>query len=236
MRALAFALLVAAAGSARPARAGPLEAREAWRRAQALRVGPWRPRMLALREAAGLAAPGDSLRPRALAAQADLLRGLARVHAAAALDACALAAVPRRDPDRAARLLDAARALLGDGDREAARGLAQSAAEEGRGPAAWLADEALELLVTLSGEERARERLAALAAMAERDGARAATRIEAAGALGLALLEAGDEPGARRELSRAERAFRDSGREDLRDQARAAKAWLDLSLRRRLAR
>lgn len=233
-RVLVLGLLAASVAS--PARAGPLEAREAWARAQALRGGPWRTRLIALREAAGLAAPGDSLRPRALAAQADLLRGLARVHAAAALDAWALEAVPRRDPDRAARLLDAARALLGDGDREAARGLALTAAEEGRGPAAWRADEALELLVTLSGEERARERLAALAAKAERDGARAATRIEAAGALGLALLDAGDEPGARRELSRAERAFRESVREDARDQARAAKAWLDLPLRRRLAR
>lgn len=217
-----------------PSRAGPLEARAAWERAQALRAGPWRARVVALRAVRTETGPSDSLYTRALAAEARALRDVQRGHGAAALEARAAALGPPRDPERAARLLTQARALLSEGDRAAALAPLLAAAEVARHEVPWHADEALEALARLASEDGDLAALRLLAARAERERARPSTRIALWGALGLAALEAESRPEAEACLARAERAFRLAARADAREAARAAATWLDLPLRARL--
>jgi hypothetical protein len=233
---LAFlvSLAVLVLGTA-PSRAGPLEARAAWERAQALRAGPWRARVVALRAVRAETGPSDSLYTRALAAEARALRDVQRLHGAAALEARAAALGPARDPERAARLLTQARALLSEEDRAAAHAPLLAAAEVARHEAPWHADEALEALGRLAAEDGDLAALRLLTARAEREQARPSTQIALWGALGLATLGAGSRAEAESCLARAERAFRRAVRADSREAARAAKTWLDLPLRARLA-
>jgi len=240
-RALLLALLAAPAFLAEhglspaPARAGPLEARAAWERAQALRGGPWRARVVALRSVRTETGPSDSLYARALAAEARALRDVRHVHGAAALEARSGALGPQHDPERAVRLLTQARALLSEEDRAAARAPLLAAAEVARNALPWRADEALEVLTRLAAEDRDLAALRLLAARAEREQARPSTCITLWGALGLQALSAGGRTEAERCLTRSERAFRLAARADPREAARAAAVWLDLPLRAQLA-
>lgn len=226
-------LLLAAAGDAH---AGPVEAREAWQRAQALKSGPWVARVRALRDARAATVPSDSLYARALKAEASAWRAAGRVHAAAAAGAWASGLGPDADPDRAEALLSLARALRDEGDDAAARDPLLAAARVARAALPWKADEALDLLVEDADERGDEGGLAALALRLEQERARPSSRIEALGRLGLVALGRGARDEAGRCLARAERAYRESARAaDPREVARSIKAWLDSRLRRALA-
>jgi hypothetical protein len=214
--------------------AGPVEAREAWEQARTLVGRPWPERARALRRVRTLTFARDPLVTRSLAAEASLLRSVARVHAAAALEARAAALVPSHDPDRALRRAVQARSLLDEEDRAAARPPWEEAARLARSEMPWRADEALEALGQLDAEEGDAPGLARRIAQAEAEGARPSTRIRLWGAAGLLAWKARDLPAAHRALAQAERAFQQAGRAEPREAGRAAKDWLDLELRRRL--
>lgn len=233
--ALAGLLLGSALRPTGPAQAGPLEAREAWQAAEALKAGAWTERVRALRRVAALAHPADPLHARALRAQARVLRGAARVHAAAALEDWAARVAPPNDPDRAAALITQARALASEGDADAARAPLEEAARVARRALPWQADDALDLLVEEAAERRDRPALERLAARLDRERARPSSRIVAWDRLGLLALAQGEEPRARACLGLAAQAYADAGRADPREAARATRAWLDAGLRARLS-
>jgi hypothetical protein len=216
--------------------AGPIEAREAWKRAQALRSGAWSARVRALREVREDTTATDSVYARALRSEAQVWREARRTHAAAAAEAWAAALGPERDPDRAGALLTAAKSLRAEGDDAAARPPLRDAARVGRTAVPWQADEALDVLAEDADERRDEAGLRAVVLRLEDERARPSSRIEGWSRLGLLVLERGAPDEARRCLARAERAYRDADRADPREAARATKAWLDSSLRRALAR
>jgi tetratricopeptide (TPR) repeat protein len=221
-------------GLAVAARAGPLEAREAWKRAQTLRTGPWGARVRAYREVRGETTPTDSVYARALRAEAGVWRDAHRAHAAAAAEAWAAALGPASDPDRAGALLALAKGLRAEGDDAAAREPLGEAARVGRTAVPWEADEALEVLAEDAADRRDEADLRGVLKRLEDERARPSTRIQAWDRLGLLALARGDVDEARRCLARAERAYRDAERADPREAARATKAWLDAALRRAL--
>jgi hypothetical protein len=231
------ALLAAAlTGAALPAaRAGPVEAREAWTRAQTLRTGPWAPRVRAYREVRDATTATDSVYGRALRAEAGVWREARRAHAAAAAEAWAAALGPASDPERAGALLTHAKSLRAEGDDAAARAPLDEAARVARNALPWQADEALDVLAEDADERRDERRLRAVVERLEDERARPSSRIEAWSRLGLLALARADLDDARRSLARAARAYRDADRADPRETARATKAWLDSRLRGALA-
>jgi hypothetical protein len=231
------AVLLLAAGAcalAAAVEAGPVEAREAWKRAQAAKTGAWSARVRLLREVRGHTGPTDSVYARALRAEAAVWREARRAHAAAAAEAWAAGLGPASDPDRTGALLTHARALRDEGDDAAARPALAAAADVARSAMPWRADEALELLAE-DAEERGDERaLRAAVERMEKDDARPSSRIEGWSRLGMLHLARGDADDARQCLRRAERAYRDADDADPREAARATKAWLDALLRKAL--
>ena len=228
------ALVLLLLSVAAPSGAGPVEAREAWQRAQALKTGPWRERVRALREARAATVPTDSVFARALKAEASTWRESGRVHAATAAAVWAAGLGAESDPDRAAALLSAARALRDEGDDDAARDPLLAAARVARPAMPWKADEALDLLVEDAAERRDAPRTLALALRLEQERGRPSSRIEAWSRTGLLALERGARDEAQRCLARAEKAYASAEGSEPREAARATKAWLDAPLRRAL--
>jgi hypothetical protein len=227
-----LAMLLASA----PARAGPVEARARWREAMRKKSAPWRDRLLAFREVRRAAPPHDPIRARALAGEARALRDGGRPEGAAAAEAEAASLGPRREPDRLACVMVAARELLDDGDRRGALPYLLEVAEEGGKGAPWMTAPALDLLSRLAADSSDAEEL-------ERIERQAATRIPRAVGLRLRLLDRigclsldlGDVVRARRAHDLQRRLFADAlrARESLAREA--SDAWVDLRLPKRLA-
>src|SRR5262245_16665809 len=102
------------------ASAGPIEARERWKEAQQKKSAPWRERLLAFRAVRREAPAHDPIVARALAGEARAMRDGGHASGAAAAEAHAAVLGPRREPDRLARVMVAARELLDEGDRRGA--------------------------------------------------------------------------------------------------------------------
>jgi len=235
---LATAALAGALGSlfpAGPAHAGPAEARTRWKEAQALKRAPWRDRLRAFRAARAEAAPTDSLHARAAAAEARLLRDEGFPGVAAAAEALAASVGPRRDPDRLAQALAAARALDAEADAVGARAWLDDVVENGGGATPWLTAPALDLQSRLAEEARDGPALRRLVRRAEALVPRElGARLRLLDRLGLHLLDAADRAAAGRVLADERRLYAEAerARDDVaRD---AAKAWLDLRLPSRL--
>jgi hypothetical protein len=220
-----------------PARAGPVEARARWREAAAVRkTAPWRDRLVAYRSVRTEAGGSDPIGPRALAAEAKILREAGHAHGAAASEAAAAAIGPRRDEDRVHAALEAGRALLADGDLVGARAHLRDVVENGGAATPASTGPALETLARIAREGRDGAGLERLAARARDDvPAAAGVRLAILDLLGLERLDGGDASGARRAHAEQRRVYEDAVRSGGTTGREAAKAWLDLDLPKRLA-
>jgi hypothetical protein len=216
------------------ASAGPREARDRWREAEAARDAPWRERVVSYRAVRREAGEGDPMRARALVAEAKVLREADEHAAAQAAEAVAAALGPARDPDRLARALAAARALHSEGDDAGAATDAADVVEHGSASPA-LASASLLLLARIASTARDVDAVDALARRAERDlPGSVVDRLEILDLLGTLALALDDEPRARRALADQKRVFASARRGGDALERSAAKAWLRLSLPRLL--
>jgi hypothetical protein len=218
-----------------PAAAGPTQARERWKEAQAQKGAPWRARVAALRAVRSEASDTDSILPRSLAAEADVLRAAGFPSAAAAAEAYAASLGSRRDPDRLARALSAARALLADEDVTGALPLLEEVLEHAGAATPFVTGPAIECMATLRAD---RDDLRAVEALVRRAGREVPrefkTRLVLLDRLGCLLLDRDDEAGGRRCLAEATRVLDEASRAGGIAARAASRAWLDLRLAKRL--
>jgi hypothetical protein len=226
-----IAVLLTLAALASPASAGPIEARARWKEAQEKKSSPWRTRLLAFREVRLAAPPHDPIVPRALAAEARALRDGGHAAGAAACEAFAALLGPRREPDRLARVMVAARELLDDGDRRGALPLLLEAAEEGGKGAPWMTAPALDLLSLLAADSADRDELEKIERRAAETLPRAiGLRLKLLDRIGCLGLDVGDVSRARRAHDLQRRLFADAQRSRESVAREAADAWLRLRL------
>ena len=225
-----IALVVLGVVSSARARAGPIEAREAWKRAQSLRSAPWRQRLAALRDAQREVGKTDPLFPRILAAEGALLRTANQPFAADALEAEAADTGPVRDESRLARGLSVARGFDADGDEWAAlerltEVLAGAAGDE------HVLGPALVLRARIAADHDDDAMLADLVRTAATLGAdRVGDRLAVIDLAGVVRWRAGDRPGARRALEEEKRLYAGAARRGDAVAKFAARAWLRLAL------
>lgn len=235
-RARAAALLVtlcttATLASSPCAVAGPREARERWREAQALDGAPWRERVAAFRAVRREAGATDPYGARALAAEARALREGGRVAVAAAAEAQAATRGPWRDPDRLAHALTAARALGAEEDATGAEAWFVEVVEAGGATTPARTGPALEGLGRLAADRGDEGALAALVERADRlvpD--RVDTRLVLRDRLGMRALRRGDRAGAERMLAAQRRLYALARREGGLLDRIASRTWLSLAL------
>jgi hypothetical protein len=229
-----LAVIVVAAGfaigSAVAARAGPIEAREAWKRAQMLRTAPWRQRLAALREARREVGATDPLLPRILMAEGALLRAAGLRGAADALESQAADTGPAHDSARLARALSVARGFDADGDERAAlerlgEVLAGAAGDE------FVLGPALVLRARIAATHDDEATLAELVRTAATLGAdRVGDRLAVIDLAGVVCWRAGDRARARRALEEEKRLYADATRRGGDAAKYAARAWMRLAL------
>lgn len=238
MKALPIALLLAAASFllVRRTTGGPLEARRLREEARLLRTAPWRMQATAWRAVLAEAVPSDRVHRQALESFAKDLRAAGLPHGAAALESRAASLGPARDRGRLGSLLGYARGLRKEGDLDAAAPLLAQAADLARNVAPSMADRARGWQVDDAVDTRDLRALEWLNARLVDERAGLALRLETVGSLGCLRLDAGDLRGAKSAHTQARRLYRDSQRKDEKLALRCAKLWLDLDLRRRLAR
>ncbi|MBL9085838.1 MAG: hypothetical protein JNM10_01730 [Planctomycetia bacterium] len=218
-------------GGARRATAGPLEARQRWKEAQALDAAPWRDRLAAFRAVRREAAPTDGYAARALLAEARVLREAAYRAAAAATEAVAANGGGRRDPDRLGHALSAARALVADEDARGARPLLLDVVEAGGSSAPAFTGPALELLGRLASDRGDDDALARLVRRAaDETPERWDTRLRLLDLVGLRALRRGARDDAERALKEQKRLFTAARREGEAAERVAGRAWLGLEL------
>lgn len=237
-RSLVIALLVAfpVLSWAARATAGPLEARRLYDAAKAKRNAPWPEAVRAYRAALAAAGRADSIRPRALKAIASIFQKAGFPHGAQAAFHSASRA-GRRSDSLASLQLACARSLLAEGDLEAAEPLLGTVAALGAGRAPRETASALRLLSDLAFDRRDRRALRTLAHRMDEERLPHPLRIATYGRLGELQLQRAARLEAERTLARARRLFAES--QDEADDAMARKAvkvWLDLPLRKALAR
>ena len=220
---------------AREARGGPVEAREGWKRASALRAAPWRQRLAALREARREAGPNDPLLARVLVAEGGVLRAAGLGGAAAAAESFAADTGPARDPSRLARALAAARDFEEEGDVVAALDRLSDVLGGGAGGAPEVLGPALVLRARIAAERDDEPTLVELRRAA--DGLpwdRVADRLAVVDLFGQVRLRAGDRPAALRALDAEKRLYAEATRRGDFIARLASRAWLRLLLPRLL--
>ena len=239
-RLVACLLLAALAGAARSAAGGPVEAERLYKEAAGVRQGPWPRAVRAYRRVLHEAGRADPHRARAHRALASVFTDAGLPHAALAARAAALAAShPALDPPPFR--LAYARALLREGDEEAAHGLLEALAtmDRHRGPRQVAA--ALGLLAERAYEAGDIHSLARLARRLEEVRAPAPERMETWGRLGLLHLSTDDRPQAEACLAAARGVYEEAregaatGSEG-KELRRVIRLWLDLPLREALER
>ncbi|MFO0932506.1 MAG: hypothetical protein U1E39_07325 [Planctomycetota bacterium] len=222
-------------GGARRAAAGPLEARQRWKEAQALDAAPWRERLVAFRAVRREAAPTDGYAARALLAEARVLREAAYAATAAATEAVAANGGGRRDPDRLGHALSAARALVADEDARGARPLLLDVVDAGGSSAPAFTGPALELLGRLASDRGDDDALARLVRRAaEETPERWDTRLRLLDLVGMRALRRGARDDAERTLKEQKRLFAAARREGEAAERVAGRAWLGLDLPKHL--
>lgn len=222
-------------GGARRAAAGPLEARQRWKEAQALDAAPWRERLVAFRAVRREAAPTDGYAARALLAEARVLREAAYPAAAAATEAVAANGGGRRDPDRLGHALSAARALVAEEDARGARPLLLDVVDAGGSSAPAFTGPALELLGRLASDRGDDDALARLVRRAaDETPERWDTRLRLLDFVGMRALRRGARDDAERTLKEQKRLFAAARREGEAAERIAGRAWLGLELPKHL--
>ena len=216
-------------------RADPLAARQRFEEAQRLAAAPWPTRVAALRAVLGAASEADPLRRRVMESLAQVLRQAGIPHGAAAWLATAVRLGPSRDRGRLGSVFRLAGLLLAEEDPRAAAPLLEEVARLSRSLDPRLADRASVLRAGLAADQGDRPALEALARGLAREGGAPTARLEVLGALGVVCLERGDGRGAGRALAQARACYLAAlAGKDEEEARRAAQAWLDLDLRRRL--
>jgi hypothetical protein len=232
---LACLAALAAALLARAATAGPTEARLLWRAAEDASWAPWPVRVRAYRAVRAVTSPTDPIVARAAAAEASVLRGAGHAAGAAAADALAAALGPTHDGRRLGHALEAAREMLSDGDVAAAVRELETIVAQGGGGEPDTTAPALDLLASAAADRGDAKAVEAIAKRAEGlVPRRLVERLRIHDRLGVLRLDAGDERAARRVLADMTRLFDDSRRGEDEAQRAVAKAWLKLTLPRRL--
>ncbi len=229
------AALVAGLSSGAAARAGPVEAREAWKRASFLRGAPWRQRLAALREARREARSTDPLLARVLVAEGDVLRVGGHRGAAGAAEAAAADVGPARDSGRLGRALAAARVLEEDGDVVGALDRLGDVLGGDAGGVPEVLGPALSLRARIAAERDDEATLVDLRRVADDlPWDRVADRLTVVDLAGQVRLRAGDRPAARRALEVEKRLYAEATRRGDDIAKYASRAWLRLALPRLL--
>lgn len=227
----AVAWVALAVWSSTSVAAGPIEAREAWKRAMALKSAPWRQPLAALRDARRAVNDTDPLLGRVWAAEGRVLRQAGQSFAADASESAGADAGPARDPARLARALVAARGFDDEGDELAALERLEEVLR-GTGPGEGFVYGPALVLRARMAADRGDE--AALSAVVRAAGAlgwdRVSDRMAVIDFAGTLRFRAGDRAGARRALEEEKRLYAEATRRGDDVAMFASRAWLKLKL------